>query len=103
MRQLDDVTEGPSYVWQARDVATPSPLVSVTEGPSCMWQARDVATPSPLVSVTEGPSYVCLSYLAVFSWLAGGVLGKRDLRGCFYHPPWQLLGWRLDLKDCCCC
>ena len=30
------------------------------------------------------------------------VLGKKDLRGCFYHPPWQLLGWRLDWKDCCC-
>ena len=34
--------------------------------------------------------------------LAGGVQGKRDLRSCFYHPPWQLLGWRLGWKDCCC-
>ena len=42
------------------------------------------------------------SYLAVSGWLAGGVRGKRDLRGCFYHPPWQLLGWRLGWKDCCC-
>ena len=22
------------------------------------------------------------------------------LRGCFYHPPWQLLRWRLGWKDC---
>ena len=28
--------------------------------------------------------------------------GKKDLRGCFYDPPWQLLGWRLGSKDCCC-
>ena len=34
------------------------------------------------------------SYLSVSDWLAGGWLGKRDLGGCFYHPPWQLLGWR---------
>ena len=27
------------------------------------------------------------SYLAVSSGLAGGVRGKRDLRGYFYHPP----------------
>ena len=38
------------------------------------------------------------SFLAVSGGLAGGVQGKRDLRGCFYHLPWQLLGW----KDCCC-
>ena len=33
-----------------------------------------------------------------------GLQGKRDLRGCFffYHPPWQLLGWRFGWKDCCC-
>ena len=31
----------------------------------------------------------------------GGVRGKRDLRCCFYHPPWQLVGWRLGWKDCC--
>ena len=42
------------------------------------------------------------SYLAVSGGLAGGVRGKRDLHGCFYHPPWQLLGWRLGWKDCCC-
>ena len=29
--------------------------------------------------------------------------GKRDLRCCFYHPPWQLLGWRLCWKDGYCC
>ena len=27
--------------------------------------------------------------------LAGGSAGKEDLRCCFFHPPWQLLGWRL--------
>ena len=43
------------------------------------------------------------SYLAVSGGLAGGVQEKRDLLGCFYHPPWQLLRWRLGWKDCCCC
>ena len=46
------------------------------------------------------------SLLVVSGWLAVGgvgVRGKRDLRCCFYHPPWQLLGWRLGWKDCCCC
>ena len=39
------------------------------------------------------------SYLAV----SGGLVrGMRDLRGCFYHLPWQLLGGRLGWKDCCC-
>ena len=31
-----------------------------------------------------------------------GDAGKRDPRCCFYHPPWQLLVWRLSWKDCCC-
>ena len=32
----------------------------------------------------------------------GGGHGKR-YRCCFsYHPPWQLLRWRLGWKDCCC-
>ena len=26
----------------------------------------------------------------------------RVLHCCFYHPPWQLLGWGLGWKDCCC-
>ena len=29
------------------------------------------------------------------------MLGKKDLRCCFYHPPWQLLCLRLGWKDCC--
>ena len=44
------------------------------------------------------------SFLAVAGrqWSAGReVRGKRDLRGSFYHPPCQLLRWRLGLKDCC--
>ena len=32
-----------------------------------------------------------------------GFVGKRDPHCCFYHPPWQLLGWRLGWKDCYCC
>ena len=43
-----------------------------------------------------------LSYLVVSCRLAGGLRGKKGLRGCFYDPPWQLLGWRLGSKDCCC-
>ena len=42
------------------------------------------------------------SYLAASGELTAGVSGKRDLRGCFCHPPWQLLGWMSDWKDCCC-
>ena len=36
--------------------------------------------------------------------LAGwpGGCGEEVPRCCFYHPPWQLLGWRLSWKDCCC-
>ena len=44
-----------------------------------------------------------LSYLAVLGRLAGGVLGKRDLRCWFYHAPLHLLRWRLGWKDRCCC
>ena len=44
-----------------------------------------------------------LPYFAVSCGTGRGVRGKRDLRCCFYHPPWQLLGWRLGWKDCCCC
>ena len=39
-------------------------------------------------------------------WRAGRRMrGKRGPRCCFYHPPWQQLGWRLGWKDCsgCCC
>ena len=42
------------------------------------------------------------SYLAVFSRLAREMRGKRDPRCCFYHAPWQPLGWRLSWRDYCC-
>ena len=49
---------------------------------------------------SRSPSYLAVSQAG---GLVGGVWGKRDLRCCFYHPPWQL-GWtqRLGWKDCCC-
>ena len=47
------------------------------------------------------PDSTTPSYLAVPGGLAGGVRGKRDPRGYFFHTPWQLLGWRLGWKDCC--
>ena len=40
-------------------------------------------------------------YLPVSGGLAAGVRGKRDPRCCFYHPPWQPLGWRLGWQDRC--
>ena len=37
-------------------------------------------------------------------WRAGrGGAGKEGPALLFLSSPWQLLGWRLGWKDCCCC
>ena len=43
------------------------------------------------------------SYRAVSGRLAGGGAGREGPVLLFLSSPWQLLGWRLGWKDCCCC